>query len=46
MKYQKRKPFKIEALMGLNKPMIEYFPAFKISKKKAYKTLEERACGI
>ena len=28
------------------KPMTKYFPGSEISKKKAYKILEERACGI
>ena len=48
MKYKKKKPFKIQALIGF-KPMTKYFPALiinEISKKTAYKILTERACGI
>ena len=28
------------------KPMTKYFPAFEISKKKAYEILKRRACAI
>ena len=48
MKYKKKKPFKIQALIGF-KPMTKYFPALiinEISKKTACKILMERACGI
>ena len=45
MKYQKRKPPKIQALMGF-KPMTKQFPAFEMSKMKPYKISQERSCEI
>ena len=44
MKYQK-KALKIQDLMVF-KPISKYFPAFEISKEKAYEILKARGNGI
>ena len=41
----KEKALQSQDLMGF-KPMTKYFPAFKVTKEKAYEILKVRASGI